>query len=397
MEVQNRYPAVFVHGVYGWGPEEGIDRKMPYWGASSGDLMTYLNAQGYESYAVSVGPVSSAWDRACELYACLMGTTVDYGVAHAARSNHRRFGRSYHRPLFEGFSPEKKIHLLGHSFGGSSVRVFAYLMAFGSEEERRATPEEELSGLFAGGHADWICSVTTLCAPHNGSQLINLSEKLRLMPLVKRVTLDWVTAVGRTPLQSSFVDFHLEQFGANNTPGKRDLRDFFQVRRVLKKTTDSVEIDLMRQGSEDLNAWLRIVPSIYYYSYYFNCVSRRGGTDRYRATDADFGFLRDMANMVLRFYRRDLLAGKCALEDLAGDGLVHISSAMHPKTEPFKPFDEENLQPGVWQVMPEQRGDHGTAIGLFAPARRTHAFYLSVMALLTETEKHSDTFEQSDA
>ncbi len=397
MAFQNHFPAVFVHGVYGWGPEEGIDQKMPYWGVSSGNLMAFLNDRGYESYALSVGPVSSAWDRACEIYACLTGTTVDYGAAHSARNNHRRFGRTYEKPLFEGFSPEKKIHLIGHSFGGSSVRMFACLMAFGSEEERQATPEGELSGLFVGGKADWISSVTTLCAPHNGSQLINLSEKIHLMPLVKRVTLDWVSTVGRTPLQSGFVDFHLEQFGANNTPGKRDLRDFFQVRRVLNRTTDSVQVDLMKQGNEEMNARLRIVPSICYYSYYFNCVSRVGRADRFRATDADFGFLREMANLVLRFYRRDMLAGRLSYDDLAGDGLVHISSATHPKNEPFKLFDPENIERGIWQVMPEQRGDHGTAIGLFAPPERTHAFYLELMSLLAKTEEKTDKSARVDA
>ena len=387
MAFTNQYPAVFVHGVYGWGPEEGIDRKLPYWGASAGNLMDFLMMKGYESYAVSVGPVSSAWDRACEIYACLTGTTVDYGVAHSAKHNHRRFGRTYAKPLFQGFSAEKKIHLIGHSFGGSSVRVFAYLMAFGSEEERKATPDGKLSGLFTGGKADWISSVTTLCAPHNGSQLINLSNEIKLMPIVKRITLDWVSTVGRTAIQSRLVDFHLEQFGANNTPGKQDLRDYLQVRRVLKKTTDSVQIDLMKQGSEELNHWLRIVPSIYYFSYYFNCVSRVGRADNYRATDADFPFLRDMANLVLRYYRRDMLTGRKSYDELAGDGLVQIASAMHPNNEPFKDYDPENIEPGVWQVMPEQRGDHGTAIGLFAPKERTHAFYLQLLSVLCGIEE----------
>ena len=145
----------------------------------------------------------------------------------------------------------------------------------------------------------------------------------------------------------------------------------------------------MRNGANALNEWLRIVPSIYYFSYYFNCVSKDGRADRYRATDADFPFLRDMANLVLRYYRRDMLAGKMSLEDLAGDGLVHIASAMHPKDEPFKAFDEQNIEPGVWQVMPEQRGDHGTAIGLFSPPQRTHKFYLDLLSMLCETEELS--------
>ena len=113
-----------------------------------------------------------------------------------------------------------------------------------------------------------------------------------------------------------------------------------------------------------------------------------GRADQYRATDADFGFLRDMANLVLRYYRRDMLAGKRSYDELAGDGLVHIASAMHPKDEPFKDYDPDHIEPGVWQVMPEQRGDHGTAIGLFAPKEKTHAFYLNLLNLLCETEEN---------
>jgi hypothetical protein len=43
-------------------------RKMPYWGMRGGDLIAYLNEKGFESYAASVSPFGSAWDRACELY-----------------------------------------------------------------------------------------------------------------------------------------------------------------------------------------------------------------------------------------------------------------------------------------------------------------------------------------
>ena len=61
-------PVVFVHGLFGWGQRDKIFRIMPYWGMTTGSLPDYLATQGYETYAASVGPLSSAWDRACELY-----------------------------------------------------------------------------------------------------------------------------------------------------------------------------------------------------------------------------------------------------------------------------------------------------------------------------------------
>ena len=102
-----RYPTIYVHGLMGWGEHDQIYAVTPYWGLTS-DLMPYLTGKGYESYAASVGPLSSAWDRACELYAQLTGTTVDYGAAHAAEYGHARYGVTYDKPLFEGWSADKR-------------------------------------------------------------------------------------------------------------------------------------------------------------------------------------------------------------------------------------------------------------------------------------------------
>lgn len=68
-QAKNEQPFVFVHGLNGWGGAEGINGVMPYWGATTGDLMSYLQQEGYNCFSASVGPLSSAWDRACELYA----------------------------------------------------------------------------------------------------------------------------------------------------------------------------------------------------------------------------------------------------------------------------------------------------------------------------------------
>ena len=68
---------VFVHGLSGWGSYDDRYKLMPYWGMFGGDLIRYLNEQGYPSYAASVAPEGSAWDRACELYAQLTGSVVD--------------------------------------------------------------------------------------------------------------------------------------------------------------------------------------------------------------------------------------------------------------------------------------------------------------------------------
>ena len=83
---------IFVHGLAGWGSYDEKYAKKPYWGMRNGDLIQYLRDQGFDCYAASVSPHGSAWDRACELYAQLYGTRVDYGKRHSEEYGHERFG-----------------------------------------------------------------------------------------------------------------------------------------------------------------------------------------------------------------------------------------------------------------------------------------------------------------
>lgn len=83
-KVYNNYPTIFVHGFLGWGSEDDIDKVIHYWGATRNrDLLAHLREEGFECYNPSVGPFNGVWDRACELYARLMGGRVDYGKVHS--------------------------------------------------------------------------------------------------------------------------------------------------------------------------------------------------------------------------------------------------------------------------------------------------------------------------
>lgn len=376
------YPLVFVHGLFGWGADEGIDKKIPYWGATTGNLMEFLAAQGAECYSASVGPVSSAWDRACELYARLTGTKVDYGKAHAERFNHNRFGRTYEEPLFEGWSSKKKIHLIGHSFGGTTVRLLSHLLTYGDKAEQEATPEAELSPLFKGGHGDWLQSLTTICAPHNGTVAFHVAQKYKILSVMKTVAYNYIGIAGRSKMQGDFVDFHLEQYGLSDTPGKEDALPMGRAKRKFSKNEDNLEYDMSPEGAKKLNDYVEINPDCYHFSYAFNSVVQ--GKVRH-PKNTDFFFLKATSGLILadnflfRKGRED--------NDVMNDGLVEVSSALHPDDEPFTDFDENNVNKGIWNVFPVQEGDHGTPIGLFADAEKTHEFYLNLLDLLFKTEQ----------
>ena len=123
------YPYVLVHGLGGWGDGNSINDVAQYWGGGNSDLKKILESEGYEVHTPSVGPVSSAWDRACELYAQLAGTRVDYGEAHSKEHNHERYGRTYTEPMIPNWGQKMnggqtvKINLVGHSFGGKASRI----------------------------------------------------------------------------------------------------------------------------------------------------------------------------------------------------------------------------------------------------------------------------------
>ena len=117
---------VFVHGLSGWGSYDRNYLRVPYWGMRGGDLMPFLRSRGFDAYAASVAPAGSAWDRACELYAQIAGRVTDYGAQLSAVNLHDRFGRDFSGcPLIPDLSPDSRLVFLGHSFGGTTVRLLS--------------------------------------------------------------------------------------------------------------------------------------------------------------------------------------------------------------------------------------------------------------------------------
>lgn len=369
------YPIVFVHGMFGWGQDEGINKKAPYWGATCGSITDFLSDNGIECYAASVGPMSSAWDQTCELYAQLTGTRVDYGEAHSRKHGHKRYGRTYTKPLFEGWSKDKKIHLIGHSFGGNSSRLLAHLLANGAPEEVEAS--EDVSPLFLGGNDNLICSVTAICSPLDGTQAYEFVSKHKLIEPLKFFAYNYAGIFGRTSIGHRFADFHLEQFGFTDSPDSSSKEPFIKAIKKLFTTNDSIAYDMYASGSRELNKKIKISPSVYYFSYPFNAVDK----SKSKASNTDFFFLKVTSSLMLYdSKKRDKNTD-------GNDGLVDVESAKHPSTEPFKEFDKDNIQAGVWNVMPVSTGDHGTPIGLFADKNKTHSFYNDHILLLHNVEK----------
>lgn len=386
-KTETREIYIFVHGMFGWGYGEGINSLVPYWGATSGDLMEYLTEKGYECYAASVGPMSSAWDQACELYAQITGKAIDYGVVHSEKNSHERYGREYKKSIIKNFDEDKeniRLHLIGHSYGGMCIKTFTHLMTNGAPEEVDAC--ENASELFKGGKEKYIKSCTTLCTPHNGSTAYTYVIRKHLKPLFKAGVTAWAGVFGRSALNGRLVDFHLEHFGITEIPGEKNASNISKNFKKFYDTNDSIDYAIGPRGAKELNDMIKISNNVYYFSYAFDSTEKVKG--KYKTKNSDFFFMAMTGNAMIRLGEfTDGDSEKTFDESwLPNDGLVNVTSALYPEGNPHKWYEGEKAEKGIWNVMPVQKGDHGTAIGLFADKLQTRKFYNDIMKTLSSLE-----------
>ncbi|MCQ2462593.1 MAG: hypothetical protein MJ177_04210 [Clostridia bacterium] len=329
------YTCVFVHGLGGWGEYDASNIVMPYWGMKGGNLMKYLNGRGFDCHAASVNPSGSAWDRACELYAQLTGTVVDYGKEHSERCHHDRYGEDFSKkPLIKSFSAENKINLFGHSFGGATILMFLDLMADGSEAEREATGQQELSPLFEGGKADWIYSLTTLAAPMNGTTALNVA--------------DWVSGDPEaTDAEMQVVDT-LTALSFKTHDG-----------RIIE---DTAGYDMGIDAAQEMLAGFETQSGVYYFSVPC-CASETNDGVTTLNGDIVESFYVLAGHRMARYTGQT--AGGIVLDESwqPNDGLVNEKSAKAPFNAPQQDFDPDDIQPGIWNVYPTKTGDHMSLMG----------------------------------
>ena len=427
------YPYVLVHGLGGWGESAGINNISPYWGSTSGDLAAQLRAEGFEVHTPTVGPVSSAWDRACELYAQLTGTQVDYGEAHSKAHNHERFGRTYTEPLIQDWGQElnggqlRKINLIGHSFGGATVRLLTSLLEYGDEAEKNASGEN-VSPLFEGGKGEWVFSVTTLCAPHNGSSLteiINNSDSLLASigalksgnSLVDSV----LSSIGLTdilsrpdifnttdllisfcllannltePINGAF-DLMLDQFGINSL-SDTSMRN--SIEKIIASGNDHAAYDLSPDGAAKLNGTIQTVESVYYFSYTYSATDKNifiGG----EAPTLGMLFALQLPALGMGTYT-GTTAGGIVIDEKwqENDGLVSVISSQKPDDEEgiylkgdVTETDAKDIDTGIWNISATKSGHHGTVIGL-APfdadsKQKTKTFYIDLFNFIDSLKR----------
>ena len=351
---KTNYSYIFVHGFSGWGEYNAINGVYPYWGVKNGDITKYLSARGFDCHAASVSPTASAWDRACELYAQLTGTVTDYGEVHSKNCNHERYGKDYsQKPLIEKWDAESKVNLVGHSFGGATVRMLAELMANGNEDEVKNG--NNVSELFKGGKESWIYSIITVASPHNGTSSYNIQEDLS----------DDSTATTQ------------EKLIAKVFLGISDLTS------GGKKESDTAIYEMQIDNAMKINKEISTLKNIYYFS--FACDSTYLDEKGVRQVDESVLTSKMYITTAKRIcsYKGVTPEGYVIDEKWqANDGLVNTYSEIAPLGAPSVDFDKSNVVPGVWNKMPIHKGDHTLYQGEMKDYFNARTFYVDFFSMI---------------
>lgn len=370
-------PIVFVHGLGGWGSNEFLG--LPYWGGTTfQDVIGDLRGQGYNAYAASVGPVSSNWERAAELYAQIKGGCVDYGAAYSAKYGFNRFDPA---KCYPGFYPQwdaqHPITLLGHSMGGQTIRMLVKLLDDGSPADASG------NNLFVGGRAGWVKAVMTVSTPNSGSPATDNLQTL--IPGLKDMIASTAATAGISE-QSLVYDFDLGQWGLRRQPGE-DFSAYYD--RIMSshfaKNNSNAAYDLSVDGMKTLNAFMGRSRSTIYASWTTSATTK--------------GLISGWAYPTPLFMSAPLSViawpypwpAKPTIGNMTGrspggavtydsswwenDGLVPVKSQGAPIGQSQINYAGGSVQPGQWYNLGKLNNwDHGAIIGLLG-ARDVRPFY----------------------
>lgn len=348
-QYKNQDPIILVHGFNGFTDDINPNVLSHYWGGDKLNIRQDLEQNGYNAYEASISAFGSNYDRTVELYYYIKGGTVDYGAAHAERYGHERYGKTY-EGVYKDWQPGQKVHLVGHSMGGQTVRQLEELLRNGSQEEieYQKTHGGDISPLLQGGHDNMVSSITTLGTPHNGT---HAADELGNEALVRQVVFDLGKRLGN---KNSRVDFGLSQWGLKQQPGESYISYLLRVKNSkLWQSKDNGFYDLTRDGATDLNRKTSLNPNIVYKTY----TAEATHPTLIGKQKADY-------NMFLPFTVTGNVIGKATEKEWReNDGLVSVISSQHPFNQAYTEATDTN-QKGIWQVTPTKHDwDHVDFVG----------------------------------
>ncbi|PYH63700.1 esterase/lipase family protein [Aspergillus vadensis CBS 113365] len=321
-ENAQKVPIVMVPGFSGWGTP--LFGAVNYWGGIE-NIPQKLAEDGKTVIVTPIAPLSSNWERACELYAQLtskrflwydlkkgtfnnhnnyQGIEVDYGDIFPRIYEYEQHTKNRKLPIIFTkddkeewadwvWSKDKPVHFICHSQGGNTVRYLLHLMERGSRNLTDATRPEFDSPAHAtyfneSGRSNWTISVSTIGTPHRGSTIIDA-----IQDYFKAATPDEKTKlIGRlfailsfNDPENRFYDLQLDHWGINRLTTAVGRESFPEMRARLESPANNAPVyrwlhqnhnglyDNTIAGVRDLNnSTIPTLNNIYYFSLSFSCV-----------------------------------------------------------------------------------------------------------------------------
>ena len=355
---QNKYPIVLVHGFMGWGPEEM--GSYSYWGGKY-DLIKDLEEKGHTIYISNVGPVSSNWDRAVELYYQIKGGQVDYGKGHSdVYGIIRRPKNKKYKGLYPKWSKDNPIHLIGHSMGGQTARMLDYLLTTSISD---TTGRKESSFFLGEEQNGLIKSITTISTPHNGTTLSTFISAG--IPFLQDMIA--VAAV----VGNSFYSFDLEQWGFAINQGESWTSYFKRLQKhPAWGTKNIVSWDVSIQGAKDFNSISSANQDINYFTFVNSNTDLNERTGRHTPNSNMSFIIRSNARIIGMKKAYYLDGSETDSTWFENDGIVNKVSMYGPTTGINGPdlisnySSTELLIPGQWYTVNDTiKMDHRRMIG----------------------------------
>ncbi len=383
--VDRSVPIVLVHGLGGFGRDEALGLK--YWGGLV-DVQEDLKSLGYTVFTVSMGPISSNWDRAAEAYAQIKGGCVDYGAAHSQGAGHTRHDA---RKCYSGFYPQwdaqHPINIIGHSMGGPTSRLLVKLLDDGSPENA------EGNNLFVGGRHGWVKNLMTISGANTGSPAAdNLQDNI---PFLKDLLLTMAGGLSALSATNAVYDFDLGQFGLSRQPGESFTaytNRVFNPNNALWKSNDNAGYALRMDSAFRENQFVGRSAYTKYFSWATEATSR-GLITGWRYPNASM-----LAPMITTAYpyawpMPNGLGNQGGTSPLKlvsydsswwqNDGLVPVKVQHQPLGEQASDYVGQATQPGQWYRLGQLNGyDHIDITGNLT-FRDVQQFYRNQAAFLS--------------
>ena len=366
LQAQNNYPIVLLHGFMGWGANEMGEYN--YWGGHK-DFIQEIEENGNVVFELSIGPVSSNWDRAVEAYYQLKGGQVDYGRSHSKKYkiNQKPIGKVY-KGVYPQWDENNPVHIIGHSMGGQTARMLQYLLSqeFYWDEK---TEKKEDSFLLGNSQNNWIKSITSISTPHDGTTLTEIVTKT--IPFIQY----FVGVAG--VIGTEFYDFDLAHWGFKIK--KEESWSNYLKRMKRHEAWDTKNIsswDLSLDGARELNGFLQASPDVYYFSIVTSTTKKRSTGLNHDPVEGTSILIRTRSKLLGS--RSGYWSDGSKTDSLwfENDGVVNTISMYAPSTgvngaDPLLEYDNRDLLiPGLWYWKKLSGMDHWSIIGHLGNAER---------------------------